>query len=251
MELFDSHAHLQHEQFRKDRKKVIEDALQSGVSEIVNVGYDLESSREAIKLAEEYDFMYATVGMHPHDASLLDKDVLGEMEEMADHERVVAIGEMGLDYYRDLSPRDEQKSAFRQQLELAENVNLPVVIHVRKAHEDAIEILKEWGRGNGVMHCFSGSADQARIFLGLGFKLGFTGSLTFGSVRLESIARLAPKTDMLIETDCPFLVPRPRKGRNEPAYLGIICEKVAAVTGMSHSDTAVVTRSNARSLYKI
>ncbi|MFQ5907104.1 MAG: TatD family hydrolase, partial [bacterium] len=208
-------------------------------------------SRGAIELAEVYDFIYATVGMHAHDASRLDEAASKEIEEMADHEKVVAVGEIGLDYCRDLSPRDVQREAFREQLELAMSVNLPVVIHVRKAYEDALKILKEWYHGCGVMHCFSGSADQARMFLELGFKLGFTGSITFGNTRLESIARLTPKADILIETDCPFLVPRPKKGRNEPAYLRIICEKVAAVTGMSHGDTAAMTRSNAMSLFRI
>ncbi len=251
MLFLDTHAHLQHEQFRKDRDKVIENALDSGISEIINVGYDLESSREAIKLAEEYDFMYAAVGVHPHDASTLNKSAAKQIEEMADHERVVAVGEMGLEYYRDLSPRDVQKKAFIEQLEVAKSVGLPVIIHVREAHADAIEILKEWGRGDGVMHCFSGSVEQADAFLKLGFKLGFGGSLTYGSSRLVSIAELAPRQDILIETDCPYLTPRPKKGRNEPANLRIICEKLAAVLGISLEDSAAVSRRNARTFFRL
>lgn len=251
MLLIDTHAHLQHKQFRKDRDKVIENALDSGISEIVNVGYDLESSREAIKLAEKYNFMYAAVGVHPHDASTLSKSAIRQIEEMAEHERVVAVGEMGLDYYRDLSPRDVQKKAFIEQLEVARSVNLPVIIHVREAYADAIEILKDWGRGDGVMHCFSGSVEQAESFLRLGFKLGFGGSLTFGSARLESIAKLVPRQDILIETDCPYLAPRPRKGRNEPANLRIICEKLAAVLGISLDDAAAVSRRNARTFFRL
>jgi TatD DNase family protein len=230
---------------------VIENALVSGISEIVNVGYDLESSRQAIKLAEEYNFMYAAVGVHPHDASTLSKSAIRQIEEMAEHERVVAVGEMGLDYYRDLSPRDVQKKAFIEQLEVARSVKLPVIIHVREAYSDAMGILKEWGRGDGVMHCFSGSVEQAESFLKLGFKLGFGGSLTFGSARLESIAKLAPRQDILIETDCPYLAPRPRKGRNEPANLRIICEKLAAVLGISLDDAAAVSRRNARTFFRL
>ena len=251
MLLIDTHAHLQHKQFRKDRDKVIENALDSGISEIINVGYDMESSREAIRLAEEYDFMYAAVGVHPHDASTLSKSAVRQIEEMAGHERVVAVGEMGLDYYRDLSPRDVQKEAFIEQLEVARNVKLPVIVHVREAHADVIEILKEWGRGDGVMLCFSGSAEQANIFLKLGFKLGFGGSLTFGRARLESIAELVPRQDMLVETDCPYLTPRPKKGRNEPANLRIICEKLAAVLGISLDDAVAVSRRNARTFFRL
>lgn len=251
MLLIDTHAHLQHKQFLKDRDKVIENALDSGISDIINVGYDMESSREAIRLAEKYDFMYAAVGVHPHDASTLNKDTLKEIEDLASHERVVAIGETGLDYYRDLSPRDIQKKAFVELLEVAKSTDLPVIVHVREAHTDAIEILKEWGRGNGVMHCFSGSVEQAESFLKLGFKLGFGGSLTFGSARLESIAELAPRQDILIETDCPYLTPRPKKGRNEPANLRIICEKLAAVLGISLDDAAAVSRRNAITFFRL
>ena len=250
-QLFDSHAHLQHEQFKKDRSRVIEDALASGVSRIVNVGYDVESSRAAIELSEKHDFLYATVGVHPHDSKDLSSASLVELERMADHEMVVAIGEIGLDYYRDLSPREMQKRAFREQLDLAGSLNLPVVVHVRQAHRDAIEILKSWGRGDGVMHCFSGTVDEARVYLGLGLKLGFSGSVTFGSKRLESVARNAPETDVLIETDCPYLAPRPRKGRNEPAYLTLVCSKVAQARSIQPEECGRVTAANAASLFRV
>ncbi len=249
--LFDSHAHLQHGQFRKDRKKVIERAIEAGVSFILNVGYDLESSGEAVKLAEQNGFMYAAVGIHPHDSQDLDDDVLRALEEMASHEKVVAIGEIGLDYYRDLSPRESQKDAFERQLELAARVDLPVVVHVREAHGDAIEILKGWGRGDGVMHCFSGSTEEAKLLLRLGFKLGLGGSITFGSRRLETIALNAAESDILVETDCPYLVPRPKRGRNEPAFLGIVCEKIASIRGLDPRDVARVTTSNAKSLFRL
>jgi TatD DNase family protein len=251
MQLLDSHAHLQHGQFHKDRNRVIERALASGVSEIVNVGYDMESSRMGIELAEKFEFMYAAVGIHPHDSRDLDESALKELEQMSDHPKVVAMGEMGLDYYRDLSPREDQKKAFIRQLELAKSVNLPVVIHVRDAHADAVQILKDWGRGDGVMHCFSGSLEEAKVFLGLGFKLGFTGSITFGSPRLESVVKSAGQDAILIETDCPYLTPRPNKGRNEPAYLVMVCEKVAAVLGKSPGEAAAITSTNAKSLYRI
>jgi TatD DNase family protein len=249
--LFDSHAHLQHAQFNRDRNRVIDNAVASGVSHIVNVGYDLESSRQAIELSNEYDFMFAAVGIHPHDASKLDSSSLKELEEMTNHEMVVALGEVGLDYYRDLSPRDVQKRAFREQLDLVGSSNLPVIVHVRKAYGDAIEILRAWGRGNGVMHCFSGSADEARMLLSLGFKLGFTGSVTFGSGRLESVAKNSSETDILIETDCPYLVPKPMKGRNEPRNLHLICEKIARTRGISPEVCARITASNAKSLFRV
>jgi len=250
-EFFDSHAHLQHEQFNRDRSRVIEDALASGVSRILNVGYDIKSSRKAIELSDKYDFMYAAVGIHPHDARDLTSSALKELEDMADHPMVVALGETGLDYYRDLSPRDVQRRAFRWQLDLAASLNLPVILHVREAHRDAIEILKAWGRGDGVMHCFSGSADDARVFLGLGLKLGFTGSLTFGSRRLESVARDSPATEILIETDCPYLVPRPKTGRNEPSNLLLVCEKISEARGIGPGDCAEITTANAASLFRV
>jgi TatD DNase family protein len=251
MHLFDSHAHLQHEQFRKDRKRVIERALDAGVSIILNVGYDLESSGGAIKLAEQHEFMYASVGIHPHDSQDLDEAALNALEDMTSHEKVVAIGEIGLDYYRDLSPREAQRNAFERQLELASSVDLPVVVHVREAHGDAVEILKRWGGGDGVMHCFSGSTEEANTLLGLGFKLGLGGSITFGSKRLETIALRAAGEDILVETDCPYLAPRPRRGRNEPAFLGIVCEKIASIRGQYPEDVARVTMSNAKSLFRL
>jgi TatD DNase family protein len=249
--LFDSHAHLQHEEFDRDRSRVIEDAIASGVSYILNVGYDIESSRLAIDLAEEYDFMYAAVGIHPHDASELDTGSLKVLEEMADHEMVLAIGETGLDYKRDLSPRNTQRKAFREQLDLAATVRLPVILHVRNAYSDAIDILRTWGRGDGVMHCFSGSVDEASLLLELGFKLGFPGSVTSGSKRLESVVKSLQETEILIETDCPYLVPRPRKGRNEPRYLPLVCERIAQIRDITPERCARFTTTNARSLFRV
>jgi len=255
MLLIDTHAHLDSSRFNKDRAEVIKNARDSGVSYIVNIGADLRSSRYSVKLAREYPFIFATVGIHPHDAISLDANVLAELEKLAGEEKVVAIGEIGLDYYYDHSPRDIQRAAFIDQLVLAKKLNLPIVVHSREAEEDTISILKEHYRqgGTGILHCFSGSLKMAREALELGFYLAFGGIVTFKNAGglLEVLEEL-PLDRILLETDCPYLSPVPYRGkRNEPAYLPYVAEKIGEIKGVSLEEVAEITTANAIRVYNL
>lgn len=255
MLLIDTHAHLDSSRFNKDRAEVIKNARDTGVSYIVNIGADLKSSRYSVKLAREYPFIFATVGIHPHDAISLDANVLAELEKLAGEEKVVAIGEIGLDYYYDHSPRDIQRAAFIDQLVLAKKLNLPIVVHSREAEEDTISILKEYYRqgGTGILHCFSGSLKMAREALELGFYLAFGGIVTFKNAGglLEVLEEL-PLDRILLETDCPYLSPVPYRGkRNEPAYLPYVAEKIGEIKGVSLEEVAEITTANAIRVYNL
>ncbi|HHU93434.1 MAG TPA: TatD family hydrolase [Halanaerobiaceae bacterium] len=255
MLLIDTHAHLDSSRFNKDRAEVIKNARDTGVSYIVNIGADLRSSRYSVKLAREYPFIFATVGIHPHDAIGLDANVLAELEKLAGEEKVVAIGEIGLDYYYDHSPRDIQRAAFIDQLVLAKKLNLPIVVHSREAEEDTISILKEHYRqgGTGILHCFSGSLKMAREALELGFYLAFGGIVTFKNAGglLEVLEEL-PLDRILLETDCPYLSPVPYRGkRNEPAYLPYVAEKIGEIKGVSLEEVAEITTANAIRVYNL
>ncbi|HOA39975.1 MAG TPA: TatD family hydrolase [Halanaerobiales bacterium] len=255
MLLIDTHAHLDSSRFNKDRAEVIKNARDTGVSYIVNIGADLKSSRYSVKLAREYPFIFATVGIHPHDAISLDANVLAELEKLAGEEKVVAIGEIGLDYYYDHSPRDIQRAAFIDQLVLAKKLNLPIVVHSREAEEDTISILKEHYRqgGTGILHCFSGSLKMAREALELGFYLAFGGIVTFKNAGglLEVLEEL-PLDRILLETDCPYLSPVPYRGkRNEPAYLPYVAEKIGEIKGVSLEEVAEITTANAIRVYNL
>lgn len=255
MLLIDTHAHLDSSRFNKDRAEVIKNARDTGVSYIVNIGADLKSSRYSVKLAREYPFIFATVGIHPHDAIGLDANVLAELEKLAGEEKVVAIGEIGLDYYYDHSPRDIQRAAFIDQLVLAKKLNLPIVVHSREAEEDTISILKEHYRqgGTGILHCFSGSLKMAREALELGFYLAFGGIVTFKNAGglLEVLEEL-PLDRILLETDCPYLSPVPYRGkRNEPAYLPYVAEKIGEIKGVSLEEVAEITTANAIRVYNL
>lgn len=255
MLLIDTHAHLDSSRFNKDRAEVIKNARDTGVSYIVNIGADLKSSRYSVKLAREYPFIFATVGIHPHDAIGLDANVLAELEKLAGEEKVVAIGEIGLDYYYDHSPRDIQRAAFIDQLVLAKKLNLPIVVHSREAEEDTMNILKEHYRqgGTGILHCFSGSLKMAREALELGFYLAFGGIVTFKNAGglLEVLEEL-PLDRILLETDCPYLSPVPYRGkRNEPAYLPYVAEKIGEIKGVSLEEVAEITTANAIRVYNL
>ncbi|MCK9223350.1 MAG: TatD family hydrolase [Limnochordia bacterium] len=253
--LIDSHAHLDNERFEGEQEEVIARAQQVGVSIIINVGWDLPSSKQAIESAAKYPGIYAAIGVHPHDASSLNNDVIKEFVALAEHPKVIAIGEIGLDYYYDLSPREQQMEAFCQQLDLAGQLRLPVIIHNRDAHEDTQQILKGYkGKlAGGVMHCFSGSVEMATTMLDYGLYLGFGGPITFkNAVRPPEVVRYTPLERMLIETDCPYLTPVPHRGkRNEPAYVFYVAEKVAQLKGLDVAEVAVATTSNARALFNL
>ncbi|MBT4485629.1 MAG: TatD family hydrolase [Candidatus Latescibacteria bacterium] len=250
--LIDTHAHLDFDDFNNDRDEVIERAHRAGISHIINPGCNVATSQNAVLLSETYDMVYAAVGIHPNSTSeALPGDNL-EIARLAEHPRVVAIGETGLDFYRDRSPRDIQMRAFSGQLELARELDLPVIIHFRNVEMDGIESIgQEKLQGlRGVFHCFGGSSLFARTLVSWGFYIGFNGPLTFkGSDRVE-VARVVPLESCLIETDAPFLTPQRYRGsRNEPAYVREVAEKLAIVKKVEVEEVIEVTGKNARVLF--
>lgn len=253
--LFDSHAHLDSSKFNQDRDAVIKRAHESGVKWIMNPGADYESSVDAVKLAETYDFMYAAVGIHPHDAKSLDDMMLGLIKAMARKKKVKAIGEIGLDYHYDFSPRDEQIYWFRKQLQLAKELKMPVIIHDREANHDVMMILKEENSfETGVlMHCFSGSAELARQYVNLGAYISIAGPVTFkNSRKLIEVVETVPMNRLMIETDSPYLTPTPFRGkRNESAHVRYIAEKIAEIKGLTFEDVAEQTAINAKKYFNI
>jgi len=249
--LIDTHTHLSLRQFRRDREEVIARAIDGGVEAMVEVGVDVATSRKAVELAESHRHVRATVGVHPHDARELNGDVLDELGTLAENERTVAIGEIGLDYHRDLSPRPVQRRAFAQQIALAQTHGLPIVVHVRKAHREALEILAREACGiGGVLHCWSGDMAQARRALDLGFQLGVGGSITYDGRRLAEIVRRIPLTSIVLETDAPYLAPVPHRGeRNEPAYVQYVASHLAQVLGIDVEEIAATTGRTARQIF--
>jgi len=252
--LIDTHAHLQMKDYNNDRDEVISRAAEAGVRYIINASFDLPSSQQAVKLAEEYKNLYAAVGMHPHDARLLDDKTLDILRDLAGHPKVVAIGEMGLDYYRDLSPRSVQKTAFEKQLRLAQEVGLPVIIHNRDAHKDTLEILRRHsGQVRGVMHCFSGDLDFADACIRMGLYISFAGPVTYPkSQPLREVAAQVQWEKFFVETDCPYLAPQFKRGkRNEPSYVKAVAKKIAEIRRATFPETARITTENARAFFKI
>jgi len=229
--LIDTHAHLDSPQFKKDLDKVLERAVEAGVTAVINAGADERSSRQAVELSNRYPRICASVGVHPHNAAGVSAGWLEGLEEMAEAETVLAIGETGLDFYRDLSPREEQEKVFRQQLRLACRVDRPVIVHTREAHLDTLRILKEeeLPAKAGVMHCFSGDRRQAEEYLELGFYISLAGPLTYPrSHGLRELLHYIPPERLLFETDSPYLSPQAYRGRrNEPAYVKLVYERAA------------------------
>ena len=256
MKLIDSHTHLDSQRFEKDREAVVERALAAGVAAMINVGVDLASSRRSVALADENANVYASVGVHPHRARTVDGTALAELRALASHPRVVAVGEIGLDFYRDLSPRDQQRRAFRAQLAWAGKLGKPVIIHDREAHDEVLEILADWiaeapEQRRGVLHCFSGDLAMARQAVALGLYLGVDGPITYQNAReLPEIVAWVPLERLLIETDCPYLPPDPHRGeRNEPAYVRLVAAKVAELKGLPLEEVARVTTENVQRLF--
>ena len=252
LSLIDSHAHLDSQRFDRDRDRVVRDARKNGVVQIVNPGAHLESSRKAVELAGRYPGVFAAVGVHPHDAATLTDGTLASLTGLTDSPRVVAIGEIGLDYYRDLSPRDRQRKAFVQQLALARTLGLPVIVHIRDAHRDAIRILEEEAENTtGVLHCYSGDLDTARRAIALGWYISVAGPVTYPNAhRLRGVVSQLPLDRLLIETDCPYLSPQPRRGkRNEPGYVRWVAEQLAETLQVDLERVAEVTTSNTRELF--
>ncbi len=255
--LVDTHAHLDAHAFGADRNEVIERAWTAGLGAIISVGGDIKSSREVIALAQAHPGVYATVGIHPHEASHAELNALLELEHLAGDRDVVAIGEIGLDFHYDFSPPAVQEKCFVAQLELARRVNKPVVIHDREAHAKTLAILRDWlgttpGRAvPGVLHCFSGDREMAEQAMQMGFYLSFGGPITFRNARrLQELVRALPLERILVETDCPYLAPHPHRGkRNEPAYVRLVALQLAALKGLSLEEVASVTTANAQRLF--
>jgi TatD DNase family protein len=251
--LVDSHAHLQWEDFEVDRGEVVSRAKKAGVDLIVIAGYDLPASEKGVKLAEEYGF-YASVGIHPHEAENFSNKALDMLKAFCVNPRVVAIGEIGLDYYKCFSSKKAQLNAFISQIELAKELDKPVIIHDREAHEKILEVLsKNKGEVRGVMHCFSGSFEMAKQCIKSGFFISFAGPVTFqNAVKLHKIAREAPLDYVLIETDSPWLAPQSKRGkRNEPAYIVEIANKIAELKGFPSNRIAEATFENVKKLFEI
>ncbi len=250
---FDSHAHLDASRFQEDRQEILEDLVNHGVTRIMNVGCDLASSERSIALAEAYDFVYASVGSHPDDADHVDGKLLDRYRQLAAHPKVRAIGEIGLDYHYEDVPRAQQIIAFEEQIELAEALKLPVIVHMREATEDAMAIVKRHPDLQGVFHCFSGSSDLARWLVDRGWYLGFTGVVTFKNARraLEAIDAI-PIERILIETDCPYMAPEPYRGRrNDSRLVPLVAKKIAELKGITPEEMGLQTAQNANTLFGI
>ena len=248
----DTHAHLHDPRFKRDRDQVIRRAFAAGGEAILNVGTDLKSSRASVALSEQYDRIYAAVGCHPHDADTLSPDVLSQMAELARRNKVVAIGETGLDFYRDYAPREAQRQAFRDQIRLARTLNLPLIVHSRAADEETMATLREERAAEvgGVLHCFPGELELAREAIRMNFYIGLGGTTTFGKTLSLEVARALPLERMLLETDCPYLAPVPHRGkRNEPAFVRFVAERIARERALPLDTLAAATSANARTLF--
>ncbi len=253
--LIDSHAHLDDERFDKDRDRLIKSLKESGIDLIINPGSDLGSSIKAVSLSEQYDNIYAAVGVHPHSAKEMDESTIEVLKSFTNRDKVVAIGEIGLDYYYDNSPREIQRQKFVEQLELAKEVNLPVIIHTRDAAQETFDILKEAQDGSlkGVLHCYSGSVEMALEYVKMGFYISLGGPITFKNARVSrEVAKAVPIDRLLIETDSPYLTPEPYRGkRNEPLFVRYVAGTIAEIRGINFDELAKETSENAKRLFRI
>ena len=253
---FDTHAHMDDRRFDKDREELFKELPSRGISLMINPGTDLTSSKKAIEYARTYEYVYAAVGFHPHDAKNMQDEDLDMLEEMAlNNPKVVAIGEIGLDYHYDFSPREVQKERFIQQLELAAKLKLPVIIHNRESHGDMMNILEEKKNilTGGVTHCYSGSWEMAERLLDLGFYISLAGPVTFKNAkRAVEVAKKIPLDRLLIETDSPYLTPVPHRGkRNDPGYVKFVAEKIGELRGLSGEEVGRITKENGMRLFSI
>lgn len=251
----DSHAHLDFENFNQDRDAVIKNARLANIAAIINVGINIETIKKSIALAESYSFIYATAGIHPNDANEMEPHHWEELLELLEHPKIIAIGEIGLDYYRDYSPHHVQQEILQRQLELAVEHDFPVVIHTRNAWPDVLPIFTEQYRGKlrGVFHCFSGFQNEAKALLNAGYFISFTGVVTFKNANALSIAaNYVPLDRLLLETDCPFMAPEPFRGKRcEPAYVPYIARKIAAARKVDVAELAYQTNQNVEKLFGI
>lgn len=253
--IFDTHAHYDDEAFDEDRKIVLESLPSNNVGRVVNVGAHIEGSRRSVDLSNQYDFVYAAVGVHPDDANQTDDEGMAELKEMCQNKKVVAIGEIGLDYYWNKDNKDIQKKAFERQIELAKELSLPIIIHSRDAAEDTMNILKNTNAGinGGVMHCFSYSPEIASEVLKLGFNIGVGGVLTFkNGKKLRETVEATPIEKIVLETDCPYLSPEPFRGkRNNSANIAYVVEEICRIKNLDRETVERITFENACQMYKI
>lgn len=251
----DSHAHLDDKKFDRDRDMIIKNLRSNGIEIVVNVGADLKSSKSTVELAKEYENIYAVIGVHPHSASELNRDAIETLKSLSKEEKVVAIGEIGLDFYYDNSPRDIQRSAFKTQIQLAKELSLPIVIHSRQADQETFDTIKELKDENlkVLLHCYSGSVELAEEYLKLGCYISLGGPVTFKNARVpKEVAKMVPLDRLLVETDCPYLTPVPYRGkRNEPMFVKYTAEKIAEIKGIELEELAKSTLENTRKFFSI
>lgn len=251
--IFDTHAHYYDKRFSEDRDDVLKDLKNHDISYVLNAGCDLKTSQMSILLADEYDFMYASVGFHPHEAKHYDENSTAMLENMAKHEKVVAIGEIGLDYYYDNSDREIQREVFAKQLQLAKKLNLPVIVHDRDAHKDCLDIILQNPVQKLVYHCYSGSVEYAFELVKLGYKMSFGGTVTFNNAKVsKEVIKAIPMDNIMLETDCPYLTPVPHRGkRNDSRYLNFVAEEIAKLRGITYEEVCTKTTKTALEFFDI
>lgn len=251
----DTHVHLNADQYEEDLQEVIDRALEAKVEKMVVIGFDRKTIERTMQLIEQYDFVYGVIGWHPVDAIDCTQQDLEWIEQLASHPKIVGIGETGLDYYWDKSPKDVQQELFRKQIQLAQKINLPIVIHNRDATGDVVQILREENAASvgGVMHCFSGSVETARECIAMNFMISLGGPVTFKNARLpKEVATEIALEHLMIETDAPYLAPHPHRGkRNEPAFVPLVAEEIARLKGLTIEEIAQATTTNAKNFFGI
>ncbi|MCL2362907.1 MAG: TatD family hydrolase [Defluviitaleaceae bacterium] len=252
-QIIDTHAHYDHKQFNPDREELLGSMATQGVQTIINVGCSLPSSKASVALAEAYSFIYATVGVHPHDAKALSDKALQQLEALCDHDKVVAYGEIGLDFYHNFSPPDVQRHWFKEQLHLAASLGLPVVIHSRDSADETFSMIEKSPLRRGVIHSFSGDAALAWAYANMGFHIGIGGPVTFDKTkRLQNVVDTLPLDKILLETDCPYLTPTPFRGkRNNSSYLTYVADAIAEIKGVTAEEICAQTSENAQLLFGI
>lgn len=250
--IFDTHAHYNDKAFNEDRTKLLDSFTESGILGVINCGTDIEESKNSIALSKEYDFMYCAVGFHPEEISKATENYIDEIKKLASHKKCVAIGEIGLDYYWVKDNKEDQKRIFTEQVILANELNLPVIIHSRDAHNDTLEILKKY-KPKGVLHCFSGSVEVMKEVLKLGMYIGLGGAVTFKNARVPlEVAKELPLERLLLETDCPYMSPVPMRGkRNQSTYISFVAEKIAEVKNLTKEEVLATANNNAFKLFNI
>jgi TatD DNase family protein len=253
--IFDTHAHYDDEQFDIDREEILNSMKDNGIEGIVNVGADMKTSEQTFELTKQFPFVYGAVGVHPNSTMELDEEKIERLRELARMPKIVAIGEIGLDYYWDEPDHNTQKRWFDRQMELAKEVKLPIIIHSRDAAKDTLDMMKAAHAGDisGVIHCFSYSVEMAREYLNMGFFLGIGGVVTFKNARrLKEVVEYAPMESIVLETDCPYLAPEPNRGkRNSSIYLPNVVEEIARIKGIDTEQIIEITRQNAMRLYRL